>query len=124
MALGSTTLSSATFTHLLFGASIDVMVIVGLVVLALVAVMRSGTGAATALALSLPFAALLYSEVPHTFLLGPALEKMTVPGAEAAVFGILFVISLILIYRIVTCFDSLTGGSILGILSGLSVAIL
>ncbi len=108
----------------LLGTSIDLIVIAGLIVLAFLTVLRTGTGQATALALALPFAALLYTEVPSAFVLGPAVQKINVEGTHAAVFGILFVITLFLLYRIVTCYDSLTGGSVFGILSGISVVIL
>jgi hypothetical protein len=114
----------STITHLAFGASLDLIVIVGLIVLSFFIVLRAGTGQATALALALPFAGLLYGEIPYAYLIGPAIEKVTVPGTQAALFGIIFVITLFLMYRIVTCYDALTGGSVLGVLSGVSVAIL
>src|SRR5260370_567150 len=101
MAINSSTIAHLTVTHILFGASMDLIVIGGLVVLAFLAVLRSGTNQATALALAFPFTALLYSEVPNTFFIGPALQKITAHGTQAAVFGVLFVVSLILIYRIV-----------------------
>ena len=124
MSLGSSTIAHLDVSHLLLGASMDLIVIGGLILIAFFAVLRTGTGQATALALAFPFAALLYSELPNTFLIGPALQKITVTGTQAAIFGILFVISLFLLYRIVTCYDSLTGGSVIGVLSGVSVVIL
>jgi hypothetical protein len=124
MSIGTSTLGHLDVTHILFGASLDLIVIGGLILVAFFAVLRSGTGQATALALAFPFAALLYSEVPGTYLLGPTLEKISMQGTQAAVFGILFVVSLFLLYRIASCYDSLTGGSVIGVLAGFSVAIL
>jgi hypothetical protein len=117
-------MDTSAITGLLFGLSIDFIVIGGLVLLAVIVMMRSGTGHATALALSFPMAGLLYSAVPSAFLIGPFLEKMDAPGMDAVVYGLLFIVAVTLIYRIVTCYDSLTGGSILGILTGISVTIL
>ncbi len=114
----------SSITASLFGLSVDFVVIGGLVLLAVIVMMRSGTGHATALALSFPMAALLYSAVPSAYMIGPFLEKMDAPGMDAVVYGLLFVLTVTLIYRIVTCYDSLTGGSILGILTGISVTIL
>ena len=109
---------------MVLGLSLDFIVIGGLVILAILVMMRSGTGHATALALALPMTALLYSAVPSAALVGPFLEKMNAPGMDAVVYGLLFIVTVILIYRIVTCYDSLTGGSVLGILTGISVSIL
>ena len=111
-------------THFLYAWPIEWVVLGGLLVIVVLGTMRSGTGAATALALAFPLAGMFYTELPAAALLGPIVTKFTEPASQAAIFVTLFVVVLLMTYRIVTCFDSLTGGGVFGVLGAISVGIM
>ncbi|MDP3646064.1 MAG: hypothetical protein Q8R25_03175 [bacterium] len=104
--------------------SIDLVAIIALIALATFSTVQAGTNRTTALALTFPFSLLLYSELPASFLLGDVLVQITSPLAHVAIFGILFVIVLIAVFRIISSYDSFSGSPLLGALTGLAIVIL
>lgn len=86
--------------------------------------LRSGSGRAAVLALSLPIAEFLFGLLPKTMFLGKLISSLSNPMAQAGIFLVIFVVIYILAYRLVDTFANGSRGLLLAILSGISATII
>lgn len=97
---------------------------VALIVLGLIA-LRAGTSRATAVALAIPAALLLYSFAPDAYLLKTVAPQLLGSATmQAALFGGIFVVSYLLTQRMTTIFSSTLATPLSAIAAGLACAIL
>lgn len=76
--------------------------VLGTIFIVLVALtLRSGSRVVCSLSLSLPLALFFSQVLPSAFLLGPMSAQFATISAQAALFGLMFLVSLFLSYRIV-----------------------
>ena len=85
--------------------------------------LRSGSGRASVLAISLPVAAFFASLIPHAYFVGSMVTSLTSPIAQGALFIVIFVVSYILTYRIIYTFGDTSNGFIFSVLTGISATI-
>lgn len=86
-------------TNTLLRLPLDAVILFSITLLFTIDTVRSGATRATSIAISAPLAVFLYSILPHTFFVGPFMEKLATPYLQAGVLGVLFVALFILIYR-------------------------
>lgn len=79
-----------------------------LFLIATVDTVRSGSARATTLALSFPVAIVIYSALSSAFLVSSLLQQASSELAQAIIFLLILAITLVLMYRIVSPFSSLS----------------
>lgn len=98
----------------------DWIVIIAFAILVAFDAIRSGTGRACALVLSLPITLFLISELPHAKILSGIAEQFETPTLKAVLFGIIFVVAYILVRRISPPYRNNNGASIQAIIAGIA----
>ena len=103
--------------------STDWIVFCLLIVVGTVDTWRSGSSRATALALGLPLAVVLFTTMPQALILGSLAAKST-PILSAVIFTILAIVSFFACYNIIGAFSSDDGSIPRALLTGVAAAIL
>ena len=84
--------------------------------------MRSGPGRAAVIAMASSISMFLYNLLPHTMLLGAFIASSN-RTILAALFGLLFVASFVLVYRMSSIFGGSSGGFLFSFIAGISATI-
>ena len=100
----------------------DWIVIIAFAILIAFDAVRSGTGRACALALSLPVTLFLISEIPHAKVLSGIASQFGTPTLKAVLFGIVFVVAYILVRRMSAAYRNNNGASIQAVIAGVATA--
>lgn len=122
MDLASTTFASTT--AILARAPIDWVIIIALLIVIVIDSLRSGTARAATLAVVFPLTVFSFDLLSHATILGPLLEKLTVPYMQAAVFALLFGVLFFLVYRIMYALGGSGSTPTVSIVAGLSATII
>jgi len=85
---------------------------------------RSGSNRACALALALPIASILFSLVPHTFILEGVLKQFGSPLAQAICYVVLLVGVYILVHRMLFMYGDSSGSPLPALMTGAALAAL
>lgn len=119
--MGSTT---QTIVSSLSHISADWLIIAILVIVFTVDALRSGSGRAAALALSLPIASVFFSGLSKTALVAPLFAATQSPLSQAIIFVLLSVGLYLILNRIMPRYDDISSWSpLLGVLAGVAAAI-
>jgi hypothetical protein len=122
MDLASTTLASTT--AVLAHTPIDGVIIVALLIVLVIDSLRSGTARAATLAVVFPLTFFFSNLLSEAAILGPMLDKLTSPYAQAAVFALLFGVLFVLVYRIMYALGGSGSTPTVSIVAGLSATII
>lgn len=98
----------------------DWIVIIAFAILVAFDAIRSGTGRACALTLSLPATLLLISELPHAKVLSGVAAQFGTPMLKALLFGIIFIIAYFLVRRMSVPYRNNSGASIQALIAGIA----
>jgi len=101
---------------------IDLVVLVIFAVVVTVDALRNGTRRAAVFSLAAPLAFLIFAAVPNAAFLGSALAQLTTMGMKAALFGMIFICTFILVYRIVPASFGSGTFPLQGLVGGLAAA--
>jgi len=122
-------LSAATSTSIkplaiIAGVPIEAIVLVIFAVIIIVDALRSGTRRATVFSLSVPISLFIYSALLNAAFLGPYVAKLTLPMAQPGLIAAIFVLTFIILYKLVP--PSFTPGStpIRALLAGLAATVI
>jgi len=103
--------------------SIDLIIIAICVVLFTVDALRSGAAHATVLAVAFPVAMLFSNLLPHTYIVGGMLSKLSIAILPTIIAVAALVIAFILINRMMSMFGSYSAGLFYSFLTGISATI-
>lgn len=122
MDLASTTLASTT--AIFSNTPIDGVIVFILLVVIVIDALRSGTARAATLAVVFPLTVFVSGLLAHAAILGPMLDKLTSPYAQAAVFALLFGVLFFLVYRIMYALGGSGSTPTVSIAAGISATII
>lgn len=99
---------------------IDWIVLFAITALIAFDAVRAGSGRAIALALALPASLFLIVELPHAILLSGISAQFGTPILKSALFGIVFIITYLLVRRITGTYGNGGGAMIQALLTGIA----
>lgn len=116
-AIASTTTSITTWPATLF-------VVVAIGILSALDTFRSGSNRSVALSLSLPLSAFLVAQIPNTAFLSNLSQQLSSPSLQGIEFGVVFVLTLVLVHRIISPYNAGGSGIFLAALTGAATAVI
>ena len=104
-----------SFAHV----SMDWVIVAVLVILISLDAIRSGSARAATLAISAPLTLVLFNALSHAAIAGPVAAQFSGVSAQMLLFGVVFVVTFLMINRIVDSFSG-TGGVVQAVIAGIA----
>ena len=117
-------MDAGSFSGILANLPTDWILLGVLAVITALDVLRSGSTRAATVAIVAPLTLLVTATLPGAVIAGPVSQQFTQPAAEALLFGVIFIILFLFVYRILNTFSE-NGGVVQASITGVAaVAVL